>query len=111
MPEVDEINFAPRVKVPTLLVDGRYDHYFPLETSQKTMFRFLGTPEKDKRHAVLDGGHIPAYDALVKEILDWLDKYQGRVKRSREVGELLCRIHETPIVHYRSMRASLVAPD
>jgi eukaryotic-like serine/threonine-protein kinase len=80
MPEVDEINFAPRVKVPTLLVDGRYDQFFPLETSQNVMFRFLGAPEKDKRHAVLDGGHIPPYDQMVKEILDWLDKYQGPVK-------------------------------
>jgi formylglycine-generating enzyme required for sulfatase activity/dienelactone hydrolase len=80
MPEVDELNFAPRVKVPTLLVDGRYDGFFPLETSQNVMFRFLGTPEKDKRHAVLEGGHIPPYDQMVKEILDWLDKYQGPVK-------------------------------
>jgi dienelactone hydrolase len=80
MPEVDELNFAPRVKVPTLLVDGRYDWFFPLETSQNVMFRFLGTPEKDKRHAVLEGGHIPSYEQMVKEILDWLDKYQGPVK-------------------------------
>jgi eukaryotic-like serine/threonine-protein kinase len=80
MPEVDELNFAPRVKVPTLLVDGRYDEYFPLETSQNVMFRSLGTPERDKRHAVLEGGHIPPYDQMVREILDWLDKYQGPVK-------------------------------
>jgi eukaryotic-like serine/threonine-protein kinase len=80
MPEVDELNFAPRVKVPTLLVNGRYDEFFPLETSQNVMFRFLGTPDKDKRHAVLEGGHIPPYDKMEKEILDWLDKYQGPVK-------------------------------
>jgi eukaryotic-like serine/threonine-protein kinase len=79
MPEVDELNFAPRVRVPTLLVDGRYDEIFPLETSQNVMSRFLGTPEKDKRHAVLEGAHIPPYDQM-KEILDWLDKYQGPVK-------------------------------
>jgi len=80
LPEVDEINFAPRVKVPTLMVNGRYDNYFPLETSQKIMFRFLGAPEKDKHHAVLDGGHMPPVDQIEKEILDWLDKYQGPVK-------------------------------
>ena len=80
LPEVDEINFAPRVKVPTLMVNGRYDHFFPLETSQNVMYRFLGTPEKDKRHAVLNGGHIPQYDEMAKEVLDWLDKYQGPVK-------------------------------
>jgi cephalosporin-C deacetylase-like acetyl esterase len=79
MPEVDELNFAPRVKVPTLLVDGRYDVFFPLEL-QNVMFRFLGTPQRDKRHAVLEGGHTPPYDQMVKEILDWLDKYQEPVK-------------------------------
>jgi len=41
MPEVDELNFAPRVNVPSLLVNGRYDGFFPLETSQNVMFRFL----------------------------------------------------------------------
>jgi len=80
LPEVDEINFAPRVKVPTLMVNGRYDHYFPLETSQNVMYRFLGTPEENKRHVVLNGGHWPQYDEVAKEILDWLDKYQGPVK-------------------------------
>ena len=80
MPEVDELNFAPRIKVPTLLVNGRYDEYFPLEASQNVMFRLLGTPERDKRHAVLEGGHIPPFDQTEKEILDWLDKYQGPVK-------------------------------
>jgi len=77
---VDEINFAPRVGVPTLLVDGRYDDFYPVETSQNVMFRFLGAPVRDKRHAVLDGGHIPPYDQMEQEILDWLDKYQGPVK-------------------------------
>ena len=80
MPEVDEINFAPRVKVPTLMVNGRFDNFYPLDTSQNVMFRFLGVPEKDKRHVVLEGGHIPPYDQMMREILDWLDKYQGPVK-------------------------------
>jgi formylglycine-generating enzyme required for sulfatase activity/tRNA A-37 threonylcarbamoyl transferase component Bud32/cephalosporin-C deacetylase-like acetyl esterase len=80
MPEVDEINFAPRVTVPTLMINGRYDHFFPLESSQNAMFRFLGTPGKDKRHAVFDAGHIPPYDQMVKEVLDWLDRYQGPVR-------------------------------
>jgi cephalosporin-C deacetylase-like acetyl esterase len=29
LPEVDEINFAPRVKVPVLMINGRYDYFFP----------------------------------------------------------------------------------
>ena len=31
-PEVDQINFAPRVTIPTLIVDGRDDFVFPRET-------------------------------------------------------------------------------
>jgi eukaryotic-like serine/threonine-protein kinase len=80
LPEVDEVNFAPRVTMPTLMVNGHYDHYFPLEASQNVMFRFLGAPEKDKRHAVFEAGHIPPHDQMIKEILDWLDRYQGPVR-------------------------------
>ena len=81
LPEVDEINFAPRVTMPTLMVNGQYDAFFPLEASQNMMLRFLGTPEKDKRHVVFESGHIPPqHDPMIKEILDWLDRYQGPVK-------------------------------
>ena len=80
LPEVDEVNFAPRVTAPMLMVNGRYDHFFPLDTSQSVMFRFLGTPEKDKRHAVFESGHIPPHNQMIKEILNWLDEYQVPAK-------------------------------
>jgi eukaryotic-like serine/threonine-protein kinase len=80
LPEVDEINFATRVKMPTLMVNGRYDHFFPYEKSQKVMFQLLGTPTKEKRHAVFEAGHMPPHDQMIKEILDWLDRYQGPAK-------------------------------
>ena len=80
LPEVEEINFAPRVTVPVLMINGQYDHFFPLESSQKPMFRFLGTPQKDKRHAVFDAGHVPPHDQMIREILDWLDRYLGPVR-------------------------------
>ena len=37
LPEVTDSNFAPRVKVPVLMINGRDDVVFPLETSQKTL--------------------------------------------------------------------------
>ena len=80
LPEVNEINFAPRVTVPTLMINGRYDYFCSLKDAQDPMFKFLGTPENDKRHAVFEGGHIPPHDGLIKETLDWLDRYQGPVK-------------------------------
>ncbi len=80
-PEVEPINFAPRVHIPVLLVTGRYDFSHPYESAQLPMFRLLGTPEKDKRHYVFEGGHIaPRTPAIIKEILDWLDKYLGPVQ-------------------------------
>jgi len=79
-PEIEPINFAPRVKVPTLLLGGRQDLAHPLETAQKPLFQLLGTPEKDKRHYVFEGGHVaPRIEPIIKEILDWLDRYLGPV--------------------------------
>ena len=62
--------------------NGRDDFRFPLETSQLPLFRLLGTPEKDKRHVVLDGGHLAVAGRpdVMKEILDWLDHYLGPVQ-------------------------------
>ncbi len=43
------------------------------------MFRALGTSIGDKRHVLLDSGHTPPNDLLIKETLDWLDRYLGPV--------------------------------
>jgi len=78
LPEADPINFVSRIKIPVLMVNGRSDFTFPLETSQVPMFRVLGTPEKEKRHVVLDGAHGVLFyhrNEVVREVLAWLDKY------------------------------------
>ena len=79
-PEVDAVNFAPRVKQPALIINGRYDHFFPLDASQEPMFRLLGAPAKDKRHVVFESAHVPPNELLIKEMLDWLDQFLGPVK-------------------------------
>src|SRR5205085_2239864 len=58
-PEVDPLNFASRVKQPVLMVNGRDDFDLPYASAQVPLFNMLGTPAADKRHAVLEGGHIP----------------------------------------------------
>ena len=77
--EVNSWNFAPRVKTPVLMVNGRYDFLFPVETNQRPLFRALGTKEPDKRHVLFDGGHrnLVTRPDLIGEILDWLDRYLG----------------------------------
>ena len=80
-PEVNQINYITRVKVPTLMLNGKYDSLFPLETSQKPMFDLLGTPAEHKQWKLYDTDHIPPVNEMVKETLSWLDKYLGPVKR------------------------------
>ncbi len=79
-PESESFNFLPRVKVPTLMINGRHDFFFPLETSQTPMFQLLGTSPAHKRHRVFESGHVPTErDEVIKETLDWLDSYLGPV--------------------------------
>jgi serine/threonine protein kinase/class 3 adenylate cyclase len=80
LPEVDQINFAPHVKQPTLMLNGRYDFFFPVETSQRHMFRLLGVSPEHKRHVLFETGHSVPREQLVQETLAWLDKYLGPVK-------------------------------
>jgi len=83
LPECQPLNFLPRFKVPTLMLCGRSDFFFPVETSQRPMLGLLGAPDKDKKLVLLDGGHFPAsssFSILIKETLDWFDRYLGPVK-------------------------------
>jgi formylglycine-generating enzyme required for sulfatase activity/dienelactone hydrolase len=79
-PEVDPVNFAPRVKIPVLMINGRYDFVLPPETSQQPLFRLLGSPAADKRYVILESGHGLPFTPWFKETLDWLDHYLGPVK-------------------------------
>jgi formylglycine-generating enzyme required for sulfatase activity/DNA-binding winged helix-turn-helix (wHTH) protein/dienelactone hydrolase/predicted Ser/Thr protein kinase len=81
LPEADPFNFVPHLTIPVLMLNGRYDSTFPLESSQRPLFSFLGTPAKDKREVIYEGGHgaFPRPGA-VRECLDWLDKYLGPVR-------------------------------
>jgi dienelactone hydrolase len=72
-PEVDPLNFAPRVTIPTLMLGGKYDFTFPVELSQRPMFRLLGTREKELRE--FDIGHVFLPNEFAKQSLDWLNKH------------------------------------
>ena len=79
LPEIEPVNFAPRVRVPTLMVSGKQDFARPVETQQRPLFNLLGTPPGQKRLALFDGGHLPRLQDVIREILDWLDRYLGPV--------------------------------
>lgn len=79
--EFNPIHFAPRAKEPTLLIGGRYDFIGPVETSQLPLLRLLGAADEHKRLALFETGHVvyPGPE-MIKEVLDWFDRYLGPVR-------------------------------
>ena len=75
----DVVPFIPRTTVPVLMLNGRYDHGRPVQTSQNPFFELLGTPPDRKRHVIYeDSGHYPLPRAkMISEIVTWLDRYQS----------------------------------
>jgi hypothetical protein len=79
-PEVLPFNFLTRNTTPALMVNGRYDFELKLETAVEPMFHSLAVSDADKRLAVFDSDHLPKPNDIVRETLDWLDRYLGPVE-------------------------------
>jgi dipeptidyl aminopeptidase/acylaminoacyl peptidase len=79
-PEVDAINFLPRVKTPTLVLNGRYDYNFRDEASAQPFFNLLGVSADQKRRVVYETGHNLPVNEAVRETLDWMDRHLGPVR-------------------------------
>jgi serine/threonine protein kinase/dienelactone hydrolase len=79
-PEALGVNYISRIRVPTLMLNGKYDAFFPLEANVRPAFKLLGTPEKDRKLIVYDSDHYVPKKELIRESLDWLDRYFGPVK-------------------------------
>ena len=80
-PEADVMNFLPHVHIPVLMLNAKYDHLVPTETSGMPFFRLLGSPPADKKYVLYEGGHFLPRPQMISESLNWLDKYLGPVVR------------------------------
>jgi dienelactone hydrolase len=80
-PEVNNSSYVRNVKLPVLMLNGRYDMAFPYETSSKPMFDLLGTPEEDKVQKIYETDHFVPMNEYIKETLAWLDRHLGPVNR------------------------------
>jgi dienelactone hydrolase len=81
LPEIDPINYVSRINIPALMLNGRYDPLFPYESSLKPMLDLLGTPDKNKKLVLYDTDHFVPKSEIIKETLNWLDKYFGPVQK------------------------------
>jgi hypothetical protein len=76
-PEVNPLHFAPHIRAPKLMLNGRYDDGTPERTSVEPLFRLLREP---KRRASFDGGHIPPPQIAVPLFNAWFDETLGPVR-------------------------------
>ncbi len=79
-PEASSASYASRVTQPVLMISGEHDVIRPVATYQAPIFASLGTPDDLKRHAILNGGHLPPREQIIAETLAWFDRYLGPVE-------------------------------
>jgi eukaryotic-like serine/threonine-protein kinase len=79
-PETDPFNFAPRVKIPILMLNGRYDFMRRMQEGQSLLWEYLGTPPENKVWKLYDTDHSPPRLERIKEVSAFLDKYLGPTK-------------------------------
>ncbi|MCU1238608.1 MAG: serine/threonine protein kinase [Candidatus Solibacter sp.] len=79
LPGTDQVDFAPHVKAPTLLICGKFDWIF---MGKDALLRLLGAPAADKKAVMFDTAHDVSEQRgdLVREVLAWLDRTLGKVK-------------------------------
>ena len=80
IPEADEFNYLPYVRIPVLMLNGKYDMAFPYETTVKPFFDLMGTPLKDKHIRIYETDHYIPKNEMIREVLTFLDNYLGPVK-------------------------------
>jgi eukaryotic-like serine/threonine-protein kinase len=73
------LNYVTRVKIPTLMLNGKFDIRRPEKTIQP-MYDLLGTVAAGKQLKFYETDHTPPRNELIKETLAWLDRYLGPVQ-------------------------------
>jgi serine/threonine protein kinase/dienelactone hydrolase len=79
-PEADPFNFALRVKIPILMLNGRYDFMRRFEEGQNLLYEYLGTPRENIVRKTYETDHDAPRLERIKETTAFLDKYLGPVK-------------------------------
>lgn len=77
LPEVSAPNFAPHVRAPKLLLNGRYDEVNILKMRVEPLYKLLRDPKKLVSY---DGSHTPPIEIAVPIVNGWLDETLGKVR-------------------------------
>jgi pimeloyl-ACP methyl ester carboxylesterase len=78
LPEADNVNFAPYVRAPKLLINGRNDEEHPWMSRALPLWNLLQEP---KELVLVDGGgHVVPLEDRIPAINDFLDRVLGPVR-------------------------------
>jgi dipeptidyl aminopeptidase/acylaminoacyl peptidase len=80
LPEVDDISYVHRLTLPLLMLNGTLDPARPIEERVVPFYDLAGTEDEHKKLVLDQGGHFVPRTTLVRESLDWLDRYLGPVR-------------------------------
>ena len=78
MAAANPTNFAPHIRAPKLIVQGRYDEDTPARTAAEAAVQAADRAQTD---ALYDGGHVPSIEVMMSATSGWLDETLGRVTR------------------------------
>jgi eukaryotic-like serine/threonine-protein kinase len=79
LPEASNINFAPYIRVPKLMLNGREDEEHPWRTRGLPLWNLLPEP---RELALFDGvGHVPPAELRIPAVRSFLDRHFGEVPR------------------------------
>lgn len=78
LPEADNVNFAPYVRVPTLLINGRSDEEHPWLSRGLPLWNLLREPKE--LVLIEGGGHVVPLQDRIPAINDFLDRTLGPVR-------------------------------
>jgi dienelactone hydrolase len=74
--EASIANFAPHIRVPKLVLKGRYDEAHPLKTETEPLFQLLSEP---KKIVIVESGHVPPPEIFAPAVNSWFDETLGKV--------------------------------
>ena len=77
---VEAVQYVSRVTLPVLMINGRYDFFFPEVLSQQPLFDLLGTAPADKDWIHLEASHGFPLTDIARHVYPWLDQHLGPVR-------------------------------
>jgi pimeloyl-ACP methyl ester carboxylesterase len=91
-PEADMVYFLPRVTIPTLMINGRFDSIWGLDAIM-SMYNLLGTPDDQKKLVLFESDHLSPMADVITETNLWLDLHFGEVDYTIDIQPTLGTIN------------------